>query len=595
MRELGSLGIAIVIVLSVCGVAVASMAGAEVSLPAGVTRPFKLPTASAKMSQAIIDGHELVSPVAYRASIRVRGWKSSGSRVLDLKVVSATPIGVDGAAVGATSGVSPAYEMAQSLRGSMVLASVTTSAAVGLPKRGSAVVRLVAVPQGATAGLVIDTVYEPTRTAVVGLASVVGVQTAQTAGAAAAKPRVSSLSTYYGSPGTQVTMTGSGFGAVQGSSAVRCAGVAAQVLSWSDTRIVFLVPTGVSGTGYVGVSIGASSSNGVYFVFADPPVVTSISPREGAPGTVVTVSGRNFGVRQGGGWVSFAGLAGNVVSWSDTAIRVVVPRGASAGYSGVVANGMSSNGVLYGPYGLPFVSSVSSRRVSRGDRITIIGRDFGTAFGKVVVGDALVSSDSWSDTRVTFTVAKGVRSDYVGVLRDDAATSNGSWVNVVPRMASVSRWWAPPGEQITLTGTGFEDTQGAFTAYVGGVPAQVVSWSDASVKVIVPAGAALTGYAGVGSPAACSNGIQVVVENQPRVAGVSASSASRGDTVRVTGSGFGPRTARSKVVLGGAECVVSSWSDTAIEFTVPSNAWSGYVGVVRQYVASNGVWLAVAP
>lgn len=592
-KEFGTLAIASAIVLSVCGVAVASMAGVQIEqvleYPGSLLRAGSID----RYAQATIAANGVSAPVEMVAEVRVRGWRDRADRLADVSVVTARAQHASELAQGST--VSPEHSLARSLAGRRVLASLTSAARAALPTTGRATVGMVAVPQGETVGLVINEVITP-RAADETTAPATAPAAVSAPTTSAAVPVVTSLSRYWGKPGTNVAILGSGFGASQADGHVSCSGARATVVSWSDTRIVFAVPVEATEPGYVGVWAGGRSSNGKYFVPSDQPTVTSISPREGAPGTVVTVRGSNFGLAQSDGWVSFAGASGDVVSWSDTEIRVVVPRNAMSGYAGVVANGLSSNGTLYAPYGLPVLEEVSSARLVRGDAVTLLGRSFGSEPGTIVLGRARITPQVWEDDRITFTVPAGVSSNYLGVLKDDDSTSNGVWVNVVPRMVAISRWWASPGDEIVMTGVGFEaspDVSG-YTAYVGGRPAQVLSWSDSSIKVRVPADAP-SGYVGVGCPAATSNGVHLVVVTPADVRAVTPDTAAPGADVEVTGSGFGPSRDDLKVTLGGAECEIVSWSATKIVFTVPPGASSGYVGVSKNNVSSNGVWLKVAP
>lgn len=63
---------------------------------------------------------------------------------------------------------------------------------------------------------------------------------------ASTPPNITTISPTSGPAGTPVTISGSGFGAAQGSSTVTFAGVSASVSSWSPASIVALVPTGAS-------------------------------------------------------------------------------------------------------------------------------------------------------------------------------------------------------------------------------------------------------------------------------------------------------------------------------------------------------------
>ena len=90
-----------------------------------------------------------------------------------------------------------------------------------------------------------------------------------------AAPSITSLSPTSAVVGTSVTITGTNFGATQGTSTVKFNGTAATPTSWSATSIVAPVPAGAT-TGNVVVTVGGQSSNGVSFtVTADttPPSV----------------------------------------------------------------------------------------------------------------------------------------------------------------------------------------------------------------------------------------------------------------------------------------------------------------------------------
>jgi hypothetical protein len=84
--------------------------------------------------------------------------------------------------------------------------------------------------------------------------------------AAAPAPAISSVSPSSGPVGTQVTITGTGFGSSQGSSAVYLNEVATTVNSWSAASISITVPAGAtSGPLSVAVAPTMNSSNAVVF------------------------------------------------------------------------------------------------------------------------------------------------------------------------------------------------------------------------------------------------------------------------------------------------------------------------------------------
>ena len=81
------------------------------------------------------------------------------------------------------------------------------------------------------------------------------------------------------------------------------------------------------------------------------PIVDSVVPPVGQPGTLVTIAGTGFGNTQGqgntggsGSSVTIGGVPAQVVSWSDTKIVAIVPPGASSGAVVVTTGQGASNG-----------------------------------------------------------------------------------------------------------------------------------------------------------------------------------------------------------------------------------------------------------
>src|SRR6266849_3041634 len=177
---------------------------------------------------------------------------------------------------------------------------------------------VVAVPAGATTGNVVVTVG--------GVAS--NGMTFSVTSVSASAPSIASLSPTSGPVGTSVTITGANFGISRGTSTVSFNGTGATPTSWSATSIVAAVPAGAT-TGNVVVTVGGVARNGVPFTVA--PSITSLTPTAGAVGTSVTITGTNFGDRQGTSTVTFNGTAATPSSWSATSIVAPVPAGATTG------------------------------------------------------------------------------------------------------------------------------------------------------------------------------------------------------------------------------------------------------------------------
>jgi len=143
-----------------------------------------------------------------------------------------------------------------------------------------------------------------------------------------------------------VTITGTNFGATQGTSTVKFNGTTATPTSWSATNIGVPVPSGAT-TGNVVVTVGGVASNGVNFTVVATASITSLNPTSGAVGASVTISGTNFGATQGTSTVTLNGTTATPTSWGVTSVVVPVPSGATTGNVVVTVGGAASNGVNF--------------------------------------------------------------------------------------------------------------------------------------------------------------------------------------------------------------------------------------------------------
>ena len=202
------------------------------------------------------------------------------------------------------------------------------------PTAWSATSITVTVPTGAATGNVVVTVGGQAST---------GVSFSVTLPA----PAITNLNPNSGTVGATVTITGTNFGATQGSSTVTFNGTAATATSWSATSITVTVPTGAA-TGNVVVTVGGQASTGVSFSVTLPaPAITNLNPNSGTVGATVTITGTNFGATQGSSTVTFNGTAATATSWSATSITVTVPTGAATGNVVVTVGGQASTGVSF--------------------------------------------------------------------------------------------------------------------------------------------------------------------------------------------------------------------------------------------------------
>jgi hypothetical protein len=175
-------------------------------------------------------------------------------------------------------------------------------------------------------------------------------------------PGLTGVSPRYGAFNAMITLTGTNFGAVQGSSTVTFTRLVtyngepsyfvttAVPTAWSNTSITLPVPYG-AGTGdllvtapanTIVVNVGQRASNGASFFVEPRPSITGMTPTNGPVGTVVTISGQNLLDGGGHGSVWFGNIKAPIVTQSSTSIQVNVPAGATTGPIDLHINGVGN-------------------------------------------------------------------------------------------------------------------------------------------------------------------------------------------------------------------------------------------------------------
>jgi hypothetical protein len=240
-------------------------------------------------------------------------------------------------------------------------------------------------------------------------------------------PTITSLTPSTGAVGASVVIAGTNFRSTQTSSTVSFNGIASTPTAWSATSITAPVPTGAT-SGPVVVTVGGQASNGSTFTLTPAPSITSLAPNTGAVGSVITITGSNFGSTQGNGGVKFGTLAATISSWSSTSIVATVPSGAATGSVVVTAaGGVASNGVTFTVTSAPAITSVTPAAGGGfGSSFTITGTNFGATQGngKVTLNSVPATVSSWSGTSIVAQVPNGVTTGNVVVTAAGGVASN---------------------------------------------------------------------------------------------------------------------------------------------------------------------------
>jgi len=444
-----------------------------------------------------------------------------------------------------------------------------------------------------------------------------------------AGPSIGNLSPNAAGIGTPITVTGTGFGATQGTSTITFNGIAATPTSWSATSIAVPVPSGTT-TGPVIINVGGQTSNGVNFTVT--PKINSLTPSSGPIGTPVTISGTSFGSTQGTSTITFNGTAATPNSWSATSILVGVPAGSTTGPVIVTVAGQSSNAVTFtitttgtlsgaitrtsdgAPINGAVVEAVQSG-VVKGSTATAANGSY--SIGSVGVGtyDVRASAAGYQTRTQNGVVVTTNTTTTVNQSLDLATTGDINYVydeagrligvitptetvtytyDAVGNLLSISRGNAsqvsiieftpnngPIGTEVTIFGTAFSSTPAQNTITFNGVAATVTSASATQIVTNVPVGAT-TGPISVTSPsgtATTSTSFVVGTPGAPTVTGFNPTIGTPGTSVTITGTNFEANLFNNRVEFNLTLAGVTSATTTNIVTSVPSSASSGRITV----------------
>jgi len=418
------------------------------------------------------------------------------------------------------------------------------------------------------------------------------------AGGGTSGPTIANLNPTSGVIGTPVTITGTNFGASQGTSTVTFNGTTAAPTNWSATSIAVPVPTGAA-TGNVVVTVGGTASNGVTFnVTVPPPSIANLNPTSGLVGASVNITGTNFGASQGTSTVKFNGTTASPTSWSTTSITIPVPAGATTSNVIVTVGGVASNGINFTVLIPPSISTLTPNSATVGTSVTVAGANFGASQGTstVTFNGTAATPTSWSASSILVPVPAGATTGNVVVTVAGLASNGVNFTVVVPpSINTLTPNSGTVGTSVTIAGANFGATQGTSTVTFNGIATTPTSWSTTSIAAPVPNGAT-TGNVIVTVSGVASNGVSFTVTSPgPSLTSLGLTQGPVGATVTIVGANFGATQGTSSVTFNGTAGTPSTWSDTSIDVPVPAGATSGNVVVTVNSIASNGLPFTVTP
>ena len=313
-------------------------------------------------------------------------------------------------------------------------------------------------------------------------------------------PQVLNISPTTGSPGTIVTIQGTNFGILQGTSTVTYAGVTLTATSWSNTQITVTIPSNAVTNGVFIVNVGGQISNTSAAFTITEPQLTGVSPSSGLPGTQVTLTGRGFGTSQGKSYVAFNGQVAQITTWNDSYIVCIVPTpsNTSPGNVSVVVwvDGSKSTNAQTFTIQVPTITGINPSIDNVGALVTISGSGFGSyqaqVGGQVTIGGTTATVVSWSDTSIQVRVPQVGSSGAhnVVVVTNGRSSSPVSMTVSAPYIESQSPRPAIRDQIVTLTGNYFGSSGDQVTRFItlDGSAIPNASWNDTSVSFTCPIG-----------------------------------------------------------------------------------------------------------
>jgi len=434
---------------------------------------------------------------------------------------------------------------------------------------------------------------------------------------AAPAPMITSVSATTGSIGSQVVITGTGFGASESSSLVLLNSSPATINSWSNTSIIITIPAGAtSGPLLVSVAPSMNDSNAVNFTVTSQPLPTPWLDQDigsvGIAGSAsysngtFTVKGAGQGTYNTSDGLHFVyqTLPGN----GTIVARVASFQGGGSASAGVMIRETldpSARSAFEAYYALcciylwartsPGTAAFDQADVTVNLPYWVKLIRSGSTFNTYGSTDGV----TWTQLGSSVTIAMA-QNVYVGL-----AVSNGSLsalatatfdnvsltIGTTPFVTGVSPDLGGSGTAVTVTGSNFGTTQGTSTVgFNGTLASSVTSWSAtqivANVSSATPAGTGpvIVTVNSISSP----SGVRFTMV-KPTINNLTPPAAQAGGSITLNGTGFGANQGSSQVKFNSVVAGITSWSDTSVTVNVPLNAASGPVTLTEDGITSNGV------
>ena len=427
-------------------------------------------------------------------------------------------------------------------------------------------------------------------------------------------PVITSVSATTGSIGSQVVITGEGFGISQSSSAVLLNGAPVTINSWSNTSITITIPSAAtSGPMLVSVAPSMNDSNYVLFTVTSQPLPSGWLDQDiGAVGVagsatysspVFTVNGAGQGLYSSADQFHF--VYQPLLGDGTIIARVATQTGSNGPIAGVMiratlGTGSTSAYVAYRQSSGYFVVRTTTGATSNYQTIASSGLPYWVKLvrsGGTFSAYSSTDGSTWAQVGTTQTISMA-QNVYVGLAVSSDTTSSLSTATIdnvtftpgaTPNVTSLSPYTGGVGTAVTIYGTDFGASQGTSTVTFNGFSAaSITSWSNTQIVAVVPSAIPEgPGPVVLTVNSLPSNATVLFTAIDPVITSLAPPAGPPNGIVVIGGTGFGRY--QGTLQLNGVVAHVMLWSDTSITANVPLTATTGPVTVTVNGFTSAGV------
>ena len=330
-----------------------------------------------------------------------------------------------------------------------------------------------------------------------------------------------------------------------------------------------------------------------------PLAITSISPNSGPVGSVVTITGENFGTSQGTSAVSLNGTSATVLVWLDTTITALVPSGATSGALSVTVNNEIANSATFTVTALPTgwtdqdIGSVGLAGSATYANGVFTVKGSGTGIQGTADEMNFVYQPLSGDGTIVARVASVSGGSYsqAGVIVRQTLNANDSNASECYQLGAVNfTWRSSTGGNTASDGNSTVSlpvwvelirSGSTFSTYLS---SDGVNWIQAAgspetismtTSVYVGLGVSNDNNSNLATATFDNVSVSSAASPAPEITNLSATTGPVGTQVSISGNNFGATQANSLVTLNAVPIPVVSWSATSISVTIPSGATPG--------------------